>query len=61
MTYKIKKEKCMACGQCEIVCPHGAPHINDDGDAFEIDPEKCQDCGVCAEQCPAEAIVKEDD
>lgn len=57
MAYKIDKSKCISCGQCEAVCPVGAPHMGDG--AYEIDPAKCVSCGTCAENCPVEAISAE--
>lgn len=36
-------ERCIDCGTCRSVCPHGT------------DPALCTACGVCAEACPAEA------
>jgi ferredoxin len=57
MAYKIDKSKCISCGQCEAMCPVGAPHMGDG--AYEIDPAKCISCGTCAENCPVEAISAE--
>jgi pyruvate formate lyase activating enzyme len=36
-------ERCINCGTCREVCPHGT------------DPARCTACGACAEACPAGA------
>lgn len=36
-------ERCIDCGTCREVCPHGT------------DPAQCSACGQCAEACPADA------
>ncbi len=39
----VHTERCMDCGACRDVCPHGC------------DPAKCEACGRCAEACPTGA------
>ncbi len=46
------KSKCIGCGECARVCPHGV--FLKDG---SIDMSKCVDCGICAEHCNAKARV----
>jgi pyruvate formate lyase activating enzyme len=44
--------KCVHCGLCAQVCPHGAI-LNDDR---RVNRTQCKACGTCAQQCPAEAL-----
>lgn len=48
------RHKCVGCGQCASVCPHGA-HTMEVG--HEFDAEKCLACGACADVCLGEAIT----
>jgi pyruvate formate lyase activating enzyme len=49
----VRPTRCIQCGACLDVCPHGA--ISRNADAMSTDPEKCTACGACAEVCYAEA------
>ena len=54
-TLSLNVEKCVGCGICTAVCPHGV---------FDIDGKKaqiafkdfCIECGACALNCPAKAL-----
>ena len=48
--------KCIACRDCENVCPVEAVKFTDEG--FSLDKVKCILCGKCAEACPSEALEK---
>lgn len=50
----VNKEHCSQCRICEIVCPHGAIMVNEQG--AEVDQAFCQGCGLCASACPSHAI-----
>lgn len=64
------REKCVACGLCELVCPpiaiqlQGA-EVDDELErypiTFRIDMLRCIMCGYCEEVCPEEAIVMSDE
>ncbi len=47
--------KCVQCGDCAAVCPHGA-HVFDDG-GHRVDREKCVACGRCATECLHDALI----
>ena len=54
-TLSLNTDKCIGCGRCLEVCPHGV---------FEMDETKvrinerdaCMECGACAKNCSVEAI-----
>lgn len=48
------KDDCTGCGECEVVCPVGAIHIEDEKSA--IDRGKCVGCGSCIAACPNNAL-----
>jgi uncharacterized protein (DUF362 family)/NAD-dependent dihydropyrimidine dehydrogenase PreA subunit len=47
-------DKCIACGDCEEICPRGAIQIENEH-AF-VDDSKCIRCFCCHEVCPEKAI-----
>ena len=47
--------KCVQCGDCAAVCPHGA-HVFDDG-GHHVDREKCVGCYTCVLVCPYGALA----
>lgn len=54
-TLELDNDKCIGCGQCEMVCPHRIFSI-EDGKAVITDKDQCMECGACSTNCPAEAI-----
>lgn len=46
---------CIACGECERVCPEGAVHVVNNHAV--IDYEKCVGCVACAVKCKKKIIV----
>ena len=48
-------EKCIGCGLCSEVCPHGVFTLLD-GKAQITDKNYCMECGACVLNCPSKAI-----
>ncbi len=55
-TLSFNEEKCVGCGECEMVCPHGVIQMND-RHAEIIDKDGCMECGACAANCVVGAIT----
>ena len=54
-TLSLGVDKCIGCGRCTEVCPHGVFSI-DNGKAEIRDIDSCIECGACAMNCPVSAI-----
>ena len=54
-TLRYNPERCIGCGMCIAVCPHGVFAMNE-RIAEAIRPDACMECGACQLNCPAEAI-----
>jgi NAD-dependent dihydropyrimidine dehydrogenase PreA subunit len=55
VTLSLDIDKCVGCGKCSEVCPHGVFSI-EDKKARIIDRDSCMECGACQNNCPADAI-----
>ncbi len=55
-TLWLSEEKCIGCGRCAEVCPHGIFKM-DEGKARIKDKDLCMECGACAINCPVNAIA----
>jgi len=68
VTWPDGREKCVACGLCESICPAQCIYIiggERRGDErypviYNLDLSLCIFCGFCEEVCPKEAIVMSD-
>lgn len=49
-------EKCIGCGACAAVCPHGCHTI--DGQGHRFDRSRCVVCGKCCEVCYTDALER---
>lgn len=57
-TLALDTEKCVGCGMCTIVCPHGVFEIAG-ARATVTRRDACMECGACATNCPTGAISVE--
>ncbi|NLM21818.1 MAG: 4Fe-4S binding protein [Peptococcaceae bacterium] len=55
-TLSLSAEKCIGCGRCAEVCPHGVFTVNEKKARIE-DKDHCMECGACAKNCPVSAIA----
>jgi NAD-dependent dihydropyrimidine dehydrogenase PreA subunit len=54
-TLAFDATKCIGCGHCTEVCPHGVFEVKE-RNAHVIDRDSCMECGACAMNCPAGAL-----
>jgi NAD-dependent dihydropyrimidine dehydrogenase PreA subunit len=54
-TLELLEEKCIGCGRCEEVCPHGVFRLVSQK-ARIIERDDCMECGACSKNCPVAAI-----
>jgi len=50
----VDEDRCIACANCERVCPVGA--IKVEKSVAKVNRKLCKGCGTCAVECPALAI-----
>ncbi|MBU4370572.1 MAG: FAD-dependent oxidoreductase, partial [Proteobacteria bacterium] len=50
-TAYVNKERCMACGLCEINCPFSAIAVDEKEAAAVVNTVLCKGCGVCTASC----------
>jgi len=51
-TTRWKKEICINCNLCWVVCPHDAIQNDAEGNMVGVDEDKCTNCGLCIVACP---------
>jgi ferredoxin len=56
VTLQFDEQKCIGCGMCSVVCPHGV-FVVEDRKARIADRDACIECGACAGNCPVEALT----
>jgi len=55
-TAYVIKERCMACGLCEVNCPFGAIAVDLKEGAAVVNAVLCKGCGVCTASCRMNAV-----
>ncbi|OEH86665.1 4Fe-4S ferredoxin [Desulfuribacillus stibiiarsenatis] len=55
---EIHVDKCIGCGLCVMVCPHGVINIQN-RKAYVEYRDHCIECGACDKNCPVRAIQVE--
>jgi len=58
VTLECDQEKCIGCGMCTVVCPHGV-FVIEDKKAVMSARNLCMECGACMHNCPTAAITVE--
>ncbi len=55
VSLRLESNKCMGCGMCLSVCPHGVFGLTN-GKVEILNRDACMECGACANNCPTEAL-----
>ena len=55
-TAYVNKERCSACGLCEINCPYSAIQVNVTEGCAEVNAVLCKGCGICTASCRMNAV-----
>ena len=55
-TAHVNKDRCMACGLCELNCPFGAVEVDEAQACAVVNAVLCKGCGVCTASCRMNAI-----
>ncbi|MDI6725619.1 MAG: 4Fe-4S binding protein, partial [Smithellaceae bacterium] len=55
-TAYVTKDRCMACGLCEINCPFRAIAVDEAEGAAAVNVVLCKGCGVCTASCRMNAV-----
>jgi NAD-dependent dihydropyrimidine dehydrogenase PreA subunit len=55
-TLKLDADRCVGCGACGEVCPHGVFSVSGPK-ARIVDGDGCMECGACARNCPTAAVT----
>ena len=54
----LQPEKCIGCGMCLQVCPHGVFAMREKK-VMLLDKDHCMECGACMRNCPTHALTVE--
>jgi NAD-dependent dihydropyrimidine dehydrogenase PreA subunit len=54
-TLRLDAEKCIGCGRCVEVCPHGV-FVVEERKSRIVARDACMECGACARNCPGDAL-----
>jgi len=56
ISLELNGDRCIGCGRCLEVCPHGVFTPEGPGKVRIRDRGACMECGACSTNCPVEAI-----
>ena len=56
MSITIKRDVCIGCGKCRMVCPGSLLKADQDRKAYIAYPRDCWGCASCVKECPVNAI-----
>ena len=54
-TLAYSAERCINCGMCSAVCPHGV-FVTGESIVRVVRPDACMECGACQINCPVGAL-----
>jgi len=54
---EIIDEKCIKCGECINICPHGAIYVDNNG-RYKVNQVYCEGCITCRLVCPVKNAIK---
>ena len=52
----VLRERCMACGLCELNCPFGAIEVDKEENVAVVNEALCKGCGICSASCRSKAV-----
>jgi len=55
VTLRLEQQKCVGCGTCLQVCPHGVLSLTN-GKVDIVNRDACMECGACSRNCPVDAL-----
>ena len=55
-TAYVNKERCSACGLCEINCPYSAIQVDVNEGCAVVNTVLCKGCGICTASCRMNAV-----
>ena len=55
VTLELDRKRCIGCGICLSVCPHGVFMLHGDK-AVITERDACMECGACMMNCPVTAL-----
>lgn len=58
VSLRAQPERCLGCGLCLEVCPHGVLALADQR-VRVVDRDACMECGACVTNCPGGALYVE--
>jgi NAD-dependent dihydropyrimidine dehydrogenase PreA subunit len=56
VSLEFSPERCIGCGMCVEVCPHGVFALADKK-AVILDKDRCMECGACTGNCAFGALT----